>query len=56
MKRFLNLQFFADEVADIFKLLAVIVLTVHLTVGAERSMASRLTVAEAVIVPIDVPA
>ena len=51
-----HISAFADDVAEILRPLAVIEPTVHLIVGAVRSIESRLIVADAVIVPIEVPA
>ena len=45
----------AEEVAEIFSPLAVISDTEQETVGAVRSMLSRSTVVDAVIVPMEVP-
>ena len=44
-----------DEVAEILNPLAVTPLVLKATVGALRSILSRLTVVEAVIVPTDTP-
>ncbi len=45
----------AEEDAEILNPLAVMLETEQDTVGAERSMLFRVTVVEAVIVPIDTP-
>ena len=45
----------ADDVAEILKPLAVILDVLKETVGAVRSMLSRFTVVDAVIVPMGTP-